>query len=273
MICVIGARGRLGAALSAAIPDDRIVAPNREVYADWGAPDGAAQVYRFLQRSKGVNHIYVASGILDPRVADEHHLHVNYWLPKNIILAAERYGCRVTTIGTVMERFEGADNAYVRSKRLIGDFVQDRVRQGCPIAHVQVHTLFGVGTPSPFMFLGQMREAIVQNEKFAMSAGTQLREYHHVLDDVTALLHLGRMNVTGTIALSHGDPVRLVDLAKYVFNSLGKEELLSVGELSSAPGENFEKFFKRPDSLLEMEFRETLPAVAEYMVESLRGAQ
>lgn len=265
MICVIGARGRLGAAICGRIHAERLIAPCREVYAHWGEPDGVARMDRFFQEHNHIQRVYVAAGILNPSVAEDLHTAVNYLLPRNIILAAEKYGFGVTTVGTIMERFSQADNAYIRSKRSLGQFVSEQAEQGWPVSHVQVHTLYGTGKPSPFMFLGQMLDALNRNEKFSMSSGTQLREYHHVLDDVEAMLALAEAGLTGTIALSHGESVRLVDLARYVFKYFEKESLLSVGDLSSLQGDNFDQLYCRPALLQDMEFRNTFSGVAEYM--------
>jgi nucleoside-diphosphate-sugar epimerase len=269
MICVIGARGRLGTALCGRVQADQLIAPSREVYAHWSEPGGMAQMHLFFQENSHIQQVYVTAGILDPAAAEDQHAAVNYLLPRNIILAAEKYDFAVTTVGTIMESFPQADNAYIRSKRNIGRFVSERAEEGWPVTHAQVHTLYGVGQPSAFMFLGQMLDALIRDEIFSMSAGTQLREYHHVLDDVEALLALAVAGYKGCIALSHGDPVRLVSLARYIFNYFGKESLLRVGELSSPQGENFEQHYIRPAPLQELNFRNTLPGVAKYMSDCL----
>ena len=67
------------------------------------------------------------------------------------------------------------------------------------------------------MFLGGIYHALKNNLPFPMTSGEQLREYHHILDEVNAIDFLVQEENDEVINLSHGDPVRLCDLAMNIF--------------------------------------------------------
>lgn len=267
MISVIGGRGRLGRAISALYGDHAVLALPREVYQEWWRPNSADAVARFFEsRGDDRSTVFVAAGLLDPRLPRDEHMQVNYLLPRHVIEGATRLGMRVVTFGTVMERLIVATkNAYVQSKTLLGDYVAQAANEHTPATHIRVHTLYGGGEPSPFMFLGQIRRALVEHTVFEMSPGNQLREYHHLDDEVRALRVLADAHVNGVIDLNHGEPISLKMLARHVFKSFGAESLLRIGALPEPPEENYGTVFERPALLNDSNFRATLPAVVSYL--------
>jgi nucleoside-diphosphate-sugar epimerase len=120
------------------------------------------------------------------------------------------------------------------------------------------------------MFLGQMISALRAGRPFAMSAGTQLREYHHVADVAQAasrLLSLAPWPEEPVLALSTGRPVRLADLAMAVFTRMQRQTDLQIGALPSPQAENFERIFKPAPDWLLGEAREPLSGVADWVQE------
>ena len=272
MIFVIGGRGRLGQAIARQYGAGAAVCVERAVYQDWAAPGAAASIDAFFAPLAGEGAtVFVASGLLDPKLAPEELWNVNVALPRNIIDAGVRHGVRVTTFGTVMESLLAAHNPYVRSKAALGDYVAERAAAGAAVSHVRVHTLYGGGAPSPFMFLGQMLAALEQGSPFKMTLGKQLREYHHVDDDACAIRALDAAGVNGVLDLSHGAPVSLADLARSVFDACGQAGQLQIGALPEPREENYGTIFGRSPLLGQVAFRDTLPAVVAY-VEACRAA-
>lgn len=267
MMFVIGGRGRLGRAISALYGEHAALVLPRQVYQEWWRPNSAGAVARFFEsRADNRSTVFVAAGLLDPRLPRDEHMQVNYLLPRHVIEGATRLGMRIVTFGTVMERIIVANkNAYVQSKTQLGEYVAHAADKQAPVTHIRVHTLYGGGEPSSFMFLGQIRRALADHAVFEMSPGNQLREYHHFDDEVRAIRALAEANVNGTIDLNHGEPISLKMLARHIFKSFGAESLLRVGALPEPQEENYGTVFERPPLLNDSNFRATLPAVVSYL--------
>jgi nucleoside-diphosphate-sugar epimerase len=273
MIFLVGGRGRLGRALAAAYPASNVIVLERSVYEGWSRSGASEQVARFFE-SRGAEGatILVTAGLLDPRLPREDLLAVNFELPKNIIEGACNLGARVASFGTVMEGLLAAQNPYVHSKTLLGDYVDGVASASCPAVHLRIHTLFGAGEPSPFMFLGQMLDALRRNSPFSMTSGSQLREYHHVQDDARAIRAITDSQSHGVLDVSHGQPVSLREIAVSVFQAFGKDDMLHIGGLPEPLEENYRQIFNRPAVLDDVDFRETLPAIVDYMKKLYREA-
>jgi nucleoside-diphosphate-sugar epimerase len=266
MIVVIGGRGRLGKAIARQYGDDTVMCPERTVYQDWSAPGAHGAVATWLApfAASGAT-IFVTSGLLDPRLAPEALSAVNLELPRNIIEGAAVHGMKVVTFGTVMEALVAAQNPYVRSKSALAALVAERAAGGVPVAHVRIHTLYGGGLPSRFMFLGQILDALQSGAPFPMTQGRQLREYHHVDDDARAIRLLADAGVTGVLDLSHGAPLSLRDLASSIFDAFGAASQLQVGAVPEPAEENYNTRFARQSLLEQVSFRDALPTVIAYL--------
>jgi nucleoside-diphosphate-sugar epimerase len=267
MACyLIGARGRLGQAIASEYAADGIVVLDRSLYEGWSAGGGDDLVSRYFeQRADDRTTIFVASGLLDPNLAHEALFRVNYALPKHVIDGSAKTGAKVVTFGTVMEGFLKSKNAYIQSKTALGDYAADMGAKTGRVTHVRLHTLFGRGDPSPFMFLGQMLAAIQADRPFPMTSGKQLREYHHLTDEAAAIRKIARFAAPGVFDLSHGKPLSLKAIAESVFAAVGKSHLLQVGALPEPQDENYDKVLQPAEFLREVEFRDSSRAIVEYM--------
>lgn len=269
---VIGSSGRLGQALLRQFGADAVTCLPRAVYAPWCAEGQAASVARHFAALGGPGDtLYVAAGLLDPRLPEADHAAVNLALPRNLIDGAAPLGMAVRTFGTIMESLLAGQNAYIRSKSALGLHAAAAAAAGLPVAHLRIHTQYGGGAPSPFMFLGQIAASLRAGTTLSMTSGRQLREYHHVDDDAGAVAQLEAAGLHGMVDVNHGAPVTLRALAEHVFAAFDASALLAVGALPEPPAEHYNGALARPAALAAFPFRATLPGVAAYLHSELQN--
>ncbi|MDI3382356.1 NAD-dependent epimerase/dehydratase family protein [Xenophilus aerolatus] len=270
MLQLIGGRGRLGQALLRHSGHQMVRLLPREVYEHWWQ-DGSAEraAHYFSANAAPGDTVCVLAGVLDPKQPEDVHDRVNFALPCHAAQGAIDAGLRVVTFGSVMERFMSHPNRYVATKARLSEWIGRLAETGAPALHLQIHTLYGGGPPSPFMFLGQMYEALKEQRPFAMSSGRQIREYHHVDDDAVAINLMLDAGVSGLAHISHGEALTLRELALGVMTAIGKESQLLLGELPDPASDNFAGVLERSALLDSLEFRKTVPAVAAEMQTAL----
>lgn len=269
MNIIVGANSRLGRSLAASLPPHPILL-DRAVYQDWWRDGADSEISYFFEKlncsPSQTPIVFVPAGVLDPSKPESDHYQINFLLAKNIIDAAGRLGFRTVTFGTVMELLIGShtSNPYIASKTRLSDYIL-HLKQKTAL-HIRLHTLYGVGLPSPFMFLGQIHHALSLHVTFKMSPGNQLREYHHIDDVVQAINQLVSLNQRGVVELNHGQALALKDLAAHIFSFFDCLELLQIAALPEPPKENYQAF-SRSSFLGDQQFRDTLPAIISYLQE------
>ena len=270
MILLIGGRGRLGSALAAATVGE-VRSPDRRLYQHWWRDDAWQEIASVLGNLPPASKIIVAAGLVDPLSDAEDLWRVNVRLPANIARAAAELAIPVITVGTILERQPTPANRYVASKIALSEAMAQLAGAGAEVAHVRLHTLYGIGTPIPSMFLGQIAAALTRSERFDMTSGQQLREYHHTADDAEGLLALAAARVTGVVELSHGEPVTLRHLAEEIFTAFGARHLLNIGGRADpqADTDNYDMTFAPCDELRGLTFRPTIPSVVDYLRRAL----
>jgi nucleoside-diphosphate-sugar epimerase len=252
-ILLLGGSGRLGQALShTASSRGRSVTLLRTHDLDMA---GLIPLMGRIGGGAGLD-LVLANGLTDPALDPAVLRQANADLPLEVArLALLQPETRVLTMGTVLEHFPdlARNNAYIASKRVLAEGVAALAAETGPgrLAHLRIHTLYG-GLPHPHMFLGQLLAALAAGRPFAMSHGTQLREYHHVEDVGSSIVALlDRMPDEAVLTLSHGRPVRLRDLAGAIFAAFGRSDLLRIGEVGADGAEDLIGAFPRsPDWLL-----------------------
>ena len=149
---------------------------------------------------------------------------------------------RVITYGSALEIF-GIRNNYFDSKRALAvEFTGLETRNLW--TNVNLHTLYSESRPHEHMFLGQIYSAIKDGTHFNMTSGKQLREFHHVDDDIQIVDKALRLNSTQHFEVSHGRPLELIQVADYLFDSFGSSSLLRRNTYPDNPNDNYTKIFK-----------------------------
>ena len=272
MIILIGGSGRLGRAFAKYYGAKEVISLDRSMYSDWHLPVKKKEVYLYLKAySEAKASILICAGILDPSKSVDLIEKVNYDLPRAVIEVAIELGIRVNTFGTILEEMGGLNNPYVNSKKRLAKYVEKVSTNDAQILHVRLHTLYGYGLPSDFMFIGQIIEALKYKKKFHMTSGLQLREYHHYEDDVRAIKVLNNKGTSGITDLSHGDPIQLRALAKDIFDSFGIQDQLTLGSIERPEDDNYTRLYKKNKILESFNFRSTLPALRAYVATLIRN--
>ena len=219
-----------------------------------------------MESFKGrVSHVINAAGVIDPNWDEKELFQINFLLPANIIRAISHSDVRLVTFGTVLENIESLNtsNAYLRSKLKLHDFIQENLNTN--VLHLQMHTWYGGSKNPNHMFLGQVLDSIKNKTRFKMSSGNQLREYHHISDDVEALKHVLDSDFRGIVHISHGNPLRLKNLALAIFEYFDEMDLLEVGALPTFVNENEEVYFQRHSIYDSVVFRDALRGVPTWL--------
>ena len=265
-VFIVGANSRLGSELYKIFSSDNCFTIGREEYSTWIEEDGCYYVKKYFKEKEVKNPlVMVCVGAADPSLSQRVLKALNFQLPLNIINSIGRDEGKVITFGTIMENFIPQANNYIASKKLLGDFISKKAGNELNALHIRIHTLFGTGQPSKFMFLGKILTSLVENRHFSMTSGQQIREYHHTIDDAAAVKLLDSLNINGSVDLNHGEPVRLVEIAKYIFNHFDRSNKLKIGALSEPSNENYNFKLQRPECIAGLQFRDTLPSILQYM--------
>ena len=253
-------------ALASSFPNSRIV--KREVFHNWGSDSGVKEIEKYFSSlDEHVIRVFNCAGITNTSSNPIHLQDLNFKMPRNLLTYCNGKDMQVVTFGSVMENFAkySETNNYLKSKISLRNWIVENFNTSKFSLHLQMHTLYGGMRVQQHMFLGQIIESIRRQELFRMSAGNQIREYHHIDDDVAALKILLSQSKSGIQSISHGSPIKLSDLAQYIFSTFGIEDLLSIGQLESSNYENQDVVFEPNIDFTPVNFRETKVGVVNWI--------
>lgn len=267
MILIFGRHGNLSRAIQNYFSTESTHIVGSDLSSKWANSTSNDDIEYYLDSlEKDPSLVLYASGVIDPNAPLKELLDVNFHLPRKLEGISLERNFKLVTFGTIMEKFDSiaSSNPYIFSKRQYFDYLLQSSHLKTNSLHLQIHTWYGGESLKPFMFLGQMFSAIQRREIFRMSSGNQLREYHHIHDDLNALKSLLNVNAKGVHEISHGETITLKGLAEYVFSNFELSDLLQIGTLPNPEQEIFQIEYT-PSGLLRTEnFRKTLPGVVEY---------
>jgi len=263
MNLIIGGTGLIGSEIvrQFAIPEKNII--NRNDYQKWWDKGLHNSIYRQLERlmPEGGN-LFVASGLVNPSLSSSVLFKANFELPKNIIQAAHKLNIKTHTFGTIQEYFT-TDNPYLSSKRRLATFLEEN-NFGLKNCHYRLHTLYGGTNPKEFMFLSKLSKSIQRQEPFLMSSGRQLREFHHVEDDVAILISLCQSEISGIVDINHGKDLQIGTFAHEVLKNYRLEGLLKKGFYADPDNENYAQRFPKIQIENPFEFRDPVSGFIDY---------
>jgi nucleoside-diphosphate-sugar epimerase len=260
---IIGSEGNLARALKKMYPDASVIP--RQQYLSWR---NTSDVKKSIN-CKNID-VFVAIGVLS-KDADKENLDlINYKIPTFIADAISDNCSRIITFGTIMERYVNVftTNRYVESKHRLNLYLQNNISSD-NYSHFLIHTLYGGIKANSDMFLGQLFNSVRLHSKFPMSNGLQVREYHHIDDDLSAIKHCLKNNLGGVQEISHGESIRLREIALSVLTHFNLTNFLSIGELETPESEIYEPIGIKNSYLENMFFRPSIAGIISYFEEQL----
>ena len=162
---------------------------------------------------------------------------MNIDLPINLVKVAQNLNIKICTFGTIQEEFKTRNN-YLDSKRAMIEVLAGEIDRGYHL-HLRLHTVYGARKPKYHMFLSKLSQAITSKTPFRMSSGLQLREFHHVTDDVRAIIAVNSSQVTGIEEINSGKEFRLRDFAAAILENYSLEHLLELNVFKDPVHENY----------------------------------
>lgn len=265
-IFLIGGNARLAKALLKYYEQYECIVLEREIYQNWGEVDSLDTISLFFKNNTSKDAIiFITSGILNSNAEKALIDKVNFMLPWNIIKSLDGSDLKIITFGTILEKMRTTENAYVKSKIQLSDKINTLKSIHTKVTHFRLHTLYGYGKPSNFMFLGQIHNSIKHKTAFNMTSGYQIREYHHLDDVVKSIDFLISKKVQGVSEITYGNGIRLRDLALSIYKSFQLEHLINIGAMDITQEEKLLNDYKKNILLENINFRNPIVGVSNYL--------
>ena len=272
MILVIGSNGLVSTAIQQHYIDQETVVVGSQIAKSWAVSDAESRIREYVN-SLPIRPLKIinCAGLTDPKLSKQLHVDVNFELPKNLLNFSEEEEIDLITFGSVMENNSELclQNPYLRAKEMFFSYISDRIKTNSKFLHLQLHTLYGGKKPHSHMFLGQMFAAIEKGAEFKMTDGLQLREYHHIDDDIQALTRIIDTKSYGVIEISHNEKLTLRSIAEFVFSEFNITSKLKLGELPNPSIELYTSGINLDSDARQEGFRATLPGITDYLRELL----
>ena len=230
-------------------------------------PDDLISFFSKLKISPDEVVIFNCVGIIDADTDLEEITNVNSRLPVFLSEMSTVLEFKLCTVGAAMELFPdyAQPNRYLKSKlQFFQEFGSHSDWAGKNL-HVQLGVLFGGEKIHPKMFLGQIFQSINSQTPFRMTGGDQIREYHHIEDVSHAIKVLVENGSTGVINISSGAPIKLIDLARAIFNHFNSAHLLQLAALETNIYDNRDIIFTKNNELESINFRSPIEGAITWL--------
>jgi len=274
MKLIIGGGSRIAHEFIRTNPLEQFHIVNRPTVERWLDGEATNELELFFSDLDDLpTEVLVLSGVTNPHSIPDVINSVNVRLPEKIIAVCADLSIPVSTFGSILETLGPTDNRYIESKLRLSEIVSGYHAAGAKVRHFRLHTVYGSGEPARHMFVGMMANSIQDRREFKMSSGEQLREYHHTEDLMNALRALSGAWLSPIVSVSNGNPITLRSLAESVFESFGVAHLLKIGAIDSPLNEVHSMLETRTLGLADVDFREPIIGVTEYLEELFTQTQ
>ena len=265
----MGGNGIIGTGLSEKYHEKIILKTSRSEVNSWLGANSQSNIDKYFASFGADTTVINALGITDPKAPIEELELINSILPTRILSTINSLGMKLITFGTILEKNTtlGSVNSYVRTKQ---DFF-NLIREAPPTKnhlHLQLHTIYGGIRSHKHMFIEQIFISLSNRTEFEMSSGFQVREYHHIEDEILAIAGLLESEQSGAIELSAGNAIQIRQLATKIFNEFGQLQLLNFNPALDR-NDVFNHFYQRSPHLDGVSFRDPYHGVIEYLKKRL----
>lgn len=265
---VFGSSGQIGSEFSLQLGTEETVLIDRHLLTKFCANGLKRSLLEFFApHMESYNQVILAIGQVNPKAPFDQLISLNIDIPFTIISALNFENFKFISLGTIHEK-SSISNPYIDSKREFFELVSD-AKLSCQVNHFRLHTLYSNLPPKSTMFLGQIYLALKEDRRMTMSSGLQFREYHHVSEDVSAILSFRSDSCFQSPELTGGNPIRLRDLAIGIFEYFEKGQLLEIQDGLQIPGEIYEKEFRKEPWLEDFHFSDPLSGVLSALARHL----
>lgn len=216
--------------------------------------------------SKQKLFVLICAGETNPSSNVEDLFHLNVRLPLLIGRLLPENNSTLVTFGSVMESYldEQMMNPYVLSKLTLTKNLTKQSQFN--YVHFRVNTWYGGPNNQKHMLIGGIEHSLRARVPLRISSGTQLREYHHILDDCFAFLKiLTTRPTTHIIEISSGENLTILRLCTEVLTYFNSLELLHVSGIPDPKGENYLHLGKRNEFVKDHFFRHSIMGIAAYL--------
>jgi hypothetical protein len=262
---LLGGSGILGKGLSKRFNEKVILETSRSEIDSWLGSSGLTKMSQYFA-SLGTNVTVInALGLTDPKAPFQQLELLNSTLPMRIRESIDNLGHKLITFGSILENnlSLASVNPYIRAKRNFLESIEDHPSNKDHL-HLQLHTIYGGERSHPHMFIEQIYRSLSANSEFEMSSGLQIREYHHIDDEVNAIAIFATTELSGVFQLNSGNAIQIKHLATSIFEEFEKLSLLKFN--SALDGiDVYENCYKKSPFLDEVQFRDPILGVTEYL--------
>ena len=274
MIVLIGNTGNLARAILKLLKNRDIHVIPTNIARSWVVNHNALDLRHYISPNKIESIFFINTiGVVNPLKDPAELTRVNVDFPLAVASAIKGSSSTLVTLGSILEEFPNLSrsNPYLNSKLTLSSRLQEI--KGLNFLHFRIHTWYGGSFLDPSMFLGKIINSIARNKPLIMSSGKQLREYHHIEDDVMRIVQAIKIDTRGLLQINHGAPIRLGQLAEEIFTHFNKKELLICDSNFTPPYENLDVRFEESPSFGLQPFRPLFPSILEYLERQIENEQ
>ena len=268
---LLGSNGILGTGFNAKFSEKIILRTTRLEVESWFGETNLASMRNYFSKLEPNTTVVNAIGLTDPKTPFDQLKTVNFIFPRQLRGITNELGLKLITFGTIMERHVGLTNVnpYIKSKNNFFNFIQESPPSISHL-HFQLHTLYGGSSSHKHMFIEQMFFSLSRKCEFEMSSGLQIREYHHIDDEMNALSKVLQSKLFGTVELNAGNAIQIKQLATEVFKEFGQLPLLKFNTKLDGV-EVFNHFYEKSPYLTNIVFRDPILGVINYLKKQLKN--
>lgn len=237
----------------------------------WSSDKNWSQIQHRLESKiaeKSFEFTIYATGLTNVDVDQDQLRFLNVDLPLFLNKVFTAVDLMTVYAGAVMENFPEYCNGskYLASKLELSRNLES---SGGNWINLRFNQWYGTKSLRSHLFLGAAIESLKNRTPFCMGSGLQLREFHHIQDDLPVFSILDRTFLRANVNMCHGETLRLKDLAVALFTYFDCENLLRLNCRKDPPNDNYSSIFPRNPILDRWRFRSTVAGVIEYAKEFL----